>query len=181
MRKPWRSILRVGRRRKGAGMATQSHALDCRQNRGRRNAAGREVIDQPRQSLNRRVRHQVPSTVMAPLRAEMVAAMQAGRSVAQTAKEYDASAFVPLELWMRDMDRRIKAIESRLGGLMRPMAAMACLLIGVAVADVWEAATDGGVAVERGFRRNGRARKRGLEDGPALIELRRVDVAGGGA
>jgi hypothetical protein len=99
--------------------------------------------------------------------------MRAGRNLAQTAKEYDASMFVPVELWMRDMERRLLGMERRLATLARPVAALGFLLMGVAVADVWEAAT-GDAVIERAFRKNGRSRKRGLEDGAGLIELRQT-------
>ena len=42
----------------------------------------------------------------------------------------------------------------------------------------WQAAS-GAAAVERRFRRGGRSRKRGLEDGCVLVELRQAWIGGG--
>jgi hypothetical protein len=109
--------------------------------------------------------HKVPSTLQRWEPGEIVASLRAGRSVEQTRTEYNTTAAVALELWLRDMEKRLAAFA-------RPVAALTFLLIGVGFADAWEAATGEGPAIERAFRKNGRSRKRGLEDGSGLIELR---------
>jgi hypothetical protein len=124
--------------------------------------------------VTRRRCHDVPSTLQPWEPREIVGSLRAGRSVEQTRKEYNCTSTVALELWLRDMERR-------LAGLARPMVATACLLMGVSIADVWEPAAGGPVTIERAFLRNGRARKRGLEDGTGLIELLQMTVAAGGA
>jgi hypothetical protein len=47
------------------------------------------------------------------LRAEIAGSLRAGRSVEQTRKEYNCTAAVALELWLRDMERRMAAVMSR--------------------------------------------------------------------
>jgi hypothetical protein len=150
-----------------------SHVSDFRQQTVPRNGVARKPVESARQIVTRG-RHDVPGTLQRWEPAEIVGSLRAGRNVEQTRKEYNCTAAVALEVWLRDLERR-------LAGLARPMAMLAWVLMGVSAADVWQAAAGGTVAVERGFRRNGRARKRGLEDGPGLIELCQVAVAAGGA
>jgi hypothetical protein len=133
-----------------------------------RNPLPRKPVESAQQSVNAARCHQVPSTLQRWEPGEIVGSLRAGRNVAQTSKEYHCTAAVALELWLRDVERRLTALA-------RPVAALGCLLMGVAVADAWEAAAGhSGPVVERAFGRNGRARKRGLEDGHGLIELRQV-------
>lgn len=122
----------------------------------------RKPVERARKVVNA---HSVPSTMMPALRGELVQALRAGRSVVQSAKEFDTTAVVAIELWLRDVERRLSA-------LMRPMAVTALLLVGVSAVDCWEAARGDGVEVQRGFRRGRRSRKRGLEDGNQAIEYR---------
>jgi len=146
---------------------------DCSYPVPSRNGVPRKPVASARQTVTPRRRHDVPSTLQPWEPKAIVNSLRAGRSVEQTRKEYNTSAAVALELWLRDVERRLSALA-------RPMAAMACLLMGVVFADAWEIAADDTV-IERAFRRNGRARKRGLEDGPGLIELRQVTAIGGAA
>jgi hypothetical protein len=139
-----------------------------------RKGVGPKVVEPTRKAATRTRCHDVPSTLQPWEPKEIVSSLRAGRSVEQTRKEYNTTSAVALELWLRDMERR-------LAGLARPVAAMAFLLIGVSIADVWEAALGGQAVVERAFRKTGRARKRGLEDGNGLIELRQMCAVGGAA
>lgn len=72
----------------------------------------RKPIQEARQSLNRRTAHIVPSTLTLQMRQQILGELRAGRSVHQVAKAYNASAFVPMEIWTR-------AIENELRGLRR--------------------------------------------------------------
>jgi hypothetical protein len=131
------------------------------------NLTSRKPVESARQSVTARRCHEVPSTLQSWEPGEIVGSLRAGRSVEQTRKAYNCTASVALELWLR-------SIEKRLAGLARPMVALSWLLMGASVGDVWQG---NAVPVERAFR-GGRARKRGLEDGTALIDLRQLPVAG---
>jgi hypothetical protein len=130
------------------------------------NPPARQAVKSARQALNRKPSHQVPSTVMAPLREEIVAAMRAGRNVAQTAKEYDASAFVPVELWLRNLERRVVAIEL---AMRRAGVAIACLLMTCVALEFIEAASGySEPSVERAFRSRSRRSRRRRDDSAAI-------------
>jgi hypothetical protein len=112
----------------------------------------------------------VPGTLQVWEPGEIVGSLRAGRSVEQTRKEYNCTAAVALELWLRDVERRLANVA-------RPVAAVAFLLMGVSIWDVWSW-QDGAAPMERSFTRNGRARKRGLEDSTWAIELRQAATVG---
>lgn len=151
-----------------------AHVMDSPQIAAPRNGVGCEAVESARKTVKGRRCHQVPGTLQRWEPAEIVGSLRAGRNVEQTSKEYNCTAQVSLECWLRDVERRLAALA-------RPVAAMSFLLMGVAVADVWTAAAGDGVTVQRAFGRNGRARKRGLEDGTGLVELAQAAVAAGGA
>lgn len=67
-----------------------------------------------------------------------------------------------------------QVIRAKFAQLLRPAVASAALLIGVQTFDAWEVATGQQEAIMRSFARNGRARKRGLEDSLAQVELVRI-------
>jgi hypothetical protein len=75
--------------------------------------------------------------------------------------------------------RRLRELEAAVRRAGSAAVATMLVLVGVSVADLYEAAAGEVPGVERGFRRSGRARKRGLEDGCELIELRQMVSAGG--
>lgn len=111
------------------------------------NATRRKPTEKARESVTRKRHHEVPSTLMPCLKSEIVGSLRAGRSVEQTRKEFNCSAAVALELWLRDMERRMAVV-------MRPAMATACLLAGLCVFDAWDSARhdDGQPNVQRAFR-----------------------------
>lgn len=88
-----------------------------------------------------------------------------GLDLRSIGKRYVGLGKDAIETILRDYVR-----AARRAGL--AVSATACLLIGIAVRDVWEAGRGDEVAMERSFRKRGRSRKRGLEDGSCLIEMR---------
>ena len=56
-------------------------------------------------------RHRSPSTLFMVEKAGIVASLRNGRNIEQTAKEYSAKDRVCIELWLRNLDRRLTAIE----------------------------------------------------------------------
>ena len=131
-----------------------SIALDSARFNEIKPAHGRKLVGTARQSVNG---HTVPSTLLPCLRREIVGSLRAGRSVPQAAKEYDCSQFVAIELWLRDLERRV-------AGMARPMAIAAFFLtIGVSY-DAWQATVGDGAEIARTFRSRRGSRRRGLED-----------------
>ena len=53
------------------------------------------------------MKHTVPSTILRPFRNQIASAVAAGRSLAQTAKEYDCTVTVVTELYCRAELQRI--------------------------------------------------------------------------
>lgn len=111
------------------------------------NTSDRKPAGKARETATRSRCHDVPGTLMPSLRGEIVGSLRAGRSVEQTRKEYNCTAAVALELWLRDVERRLAVV-------MRPAAMTASLLVGLCVADAWEYARhdDGGATIQRAFR-----------------------------
>ncbi len=119
----------------------------------------RKPIGKAQEILTRNRHHEVPSTLQSWEPREIVGSLRAGRSVEQTRKEFNCTAAVTLELWCRDIERRLAVV-------MRPMAMAAYLLAALCTMDAWEyTCHDDGAAIQRAFRtRRGSRRRRGLED-----------------
>jgi hypothetical protein len=140
-----------------------AHALDSAAGLFPRKGPARQGAENSRQAVTRRC-HDVPSTLMPALRSAIVGSLRAGRSVEQTRKEYNCTAAVAMELWLRDLEKRFAAMA-------RPVAMGACLLILCTGFQAFQEAYghDEPVSVERAFRPT-RAR-RGRRDGDVVDSI----------
>jgi hypothetical protein len=95
--------------------------------------AGPQRIEVKAKDLSRTRPHEVPGTMLAPIRASVALEATAGRNVLQTSRDNNCDPIVTVELWKRHTDRltkqrfetveeRVARIESALG-LVIPRAA----------------------------------------------------------
>lgn len=66
-----------------------------------RQSAGPQLVAPARKATNARRVHTVPSTLTRQMRDEIAEAVSFGRSIAQTAKEYNCDRCVVTEVWLR--------------------------------------------------------------------------------